>query len=35
MTDEVALDTARAEPTGTTGTFTSVAATPEERSGNC
>jgi hypothetical protein len=35
MTEQVALGTAWAEPTGNTCTFTSVVATPEERSGNC
>jgi len=35
MTEQVALDKARAEPTGTTSTFTSGVATREERIGNC
>ena len=35
MTEQVALDKAWAEPTGTTSTFTSAVATREERSGNC
>jgi hypothetical protein len=35
MTEQVALDKAWAEPTGTTTTFTSAVATREERSGNC
>ena len=34
MTEQVALDKAWAEPTGTTSTFTSAVATREERSGN-
>jgi hypothetical protein len=35
MTEQVALDTAWAEPTETTSTFTSGVATRKERSGNC
>jgi hypothetical protein len=35
MTEQVALDTAWAEPNGTASTFTNAVATREERSGNC
>jgi len=35
MTEQVALDKAWAEPTGTTCGCTSAVATREERSGNC
>jgi len=35
MTEQVGLDGAWAEPTGTTSTFTNGVATREERSGNC
>jgi hypothetical protein len=35
MTEQVALDKAWAEPTGTTSMVTSGGATREERSGNC
>jgi hypothetical protein len=35
MIEQVALNTAWAEPTRTTSTFTSGVATREERSGNC